>query len=330
MEQPNKACNLTNPFISVVIAANQRTELLSKCLRALNRQTLERNLFEVIVVHDGEDLRTAKWINKSFPWVHYYARKDQKGLAAARNYGWLIAKGKLIAFTDHDCLPDKSWLKQIFENYNDEEEIAYMGRVSFPGAQFTAEFQLKASKNNEPSFITANCICSKKALIRVGGFDERFKMAWREDKDLEFKLMAENITIKKLENAVVVHPAVKPSWGFSIKEQKKRMFNALLYKKFPFFYRQKIQENTPYYYYLMIFLFFGMTYGVISSNSGLLMITLFNYMALFLWFSIKRLRDTSLKIADITEVFITSLVIPFVCVYWQWYGAFKYKVLFLR
>lgn len=330
MEQPDNNTISMLPVISVVIATYQRTELLSKCLRALNRQTLTKNSFEVIVVHDGEDFRTEKWIKKSFPWVRYYSRKEKKGLAAARNYGWLIAKGKLIAFTDDDCLPDKNWLNQIFQNYNDEKEIAYMGRVSFPVPKFPAEFPLNPSVNGDTAFITANCICSKDALIRVGGFDERFKMAWREDKDLEFKLMAENIPIKQLQDAFVVHPLIKPTWGFSIREQKKRMFNALLYKKFPFFYRQTIHDKTPYFYYLMIFLFFGMMYGVISENSDLLVITMCSYLALLLWFTIKRLKDTSLKIADITEVIIASFVIPFVCVYWQWYGALKYKVLFLR
>jgi glycosyltransferase involved in cell wall biosynthesis len=315
--------------ISVVIATYKRTDLLIRCLGSLNRQTLDKKLFEIIVVHDGEDTRTEKKIKKSFPQVHYFTRKDQEGLAAARNYGWLIAKGRLIAFTDQDCIPHKNWLREIYQNNTNEQEIAYMGKVTGRREENLEAFPLNAPKAGQLSFITANCICSKAALIRVGGFDERFKMTWRADKDLEFKLMQENIPIKKLEKALVVHPANNTSWGSSVREQKKRMFNALLYKKFPSFYRQMIRERSPLYYYLMILLFFGMMYGMFFSNSTILLITMISYLVLFVWFSFKRLQSTSLTIKNVTEIVVTSFVIPFVSVYWQWYGAFKYRVLFL-
>jgi glycosyltransferase involved in cell wall biosynthesis len=322
--------NKTNELlISVVIATYKRPELLSNCLKALNRQTIDKELFEVIVVHDGHDAKTEKRVKRFFPKVRYYSLRENKGPAAARNYGWLTAKGKLIAFTDDDCLPDKNWLRDICDNYNQEAEIAFSGRVHVPLPQFPTDFEMNTAKLENAEFITANCICTKAALLKVGGFDERFRMAWREDSDLEFKLLSENIEIRKLTNALVVHPVRKASWGISIREQKKGMFNALLYKKFPSLYKQKIAETPPYYFYLMIFLFLGMIYGLVGANFTVLEITLLGYTSLFLWFTFKRLRNTSRKIGHIAEMLVTSMVIPFVSVYWQWYGAFKYKALLL-
>lgn len=68
---------------------------------------------------------------------------------------------------------------------------------------------------------------------KVEGFDERFKAAWREDSDLHFKFLEHNIPINKSEKAVVCHPERKASWGVSVSEQKKSLYNALLYKKHP-------------------------------------------------------------------------------------------------
>ena len=241
----------------------------------------------------------------------------------------MIAKGKLIAFTDDDCLPDKKWLLDIYQNYQNESEIAFSGRVQVPLPEFPTDFGLNMAKHAEASFITANCVCSKAALLKVGGFDERFRMAWREDSDLEFKLISENIPIKKLSNAVVIHPVKKAAWGISIREQKKSMFNALLFKKFPFLYRQKIGDAPPYYYYVMILLFLGMIFSLFTSALLILIISLVAYTLLFLWFTFNRLKKTSRRIDHIAEILVTSIVIPFVSVYWQWYGFIKYKVLFI-
>ena len=321
--------NTDKLLISVVIPTCKRPELLAKCLRALNRQSIPKELFEVIVVHDGPDTATENKIKRSFPEVRYYSLKENKGPAAARNYGWLNAKGSLIAFTDDDCLPDKNWLIDICSVYNNETEIAYTGRVRVPLPDSPTDFELNTARLAEAEFITANCICTKAALLKVGGFDERFRMAWREDSDLEFKLLSENIPIVNLKNALVVHPVRKAPWGISIKEQKKGMFNALLYKKFPFLYRQRIGDAPPVSYYLMIILFIGMIYGMVTPGPFTLEITVTGYSVLFLLLAFKRLKYTSRRVDHVAEMVITSMIIPFLSVYWQWYGAFKYRVLFI-
>ena len=316
-------------LISVVIPTYRRPELLANCLKALRRQSIDKKLYEVIVVHDGQDAVTEKKVRRSFPEVKYHSLKENKGPAAARNYGWLNARGALVAFTDDDCLPDKDWLRDIYANYDNEPEIAYSGKVHVPLTASPTDFERNTARLAEAEFITANCACTKAALLKVGGFDERFRMAWREDSDLEFKLLSENIPIRKLENALVVHPVRKAPWGISIREQKKGMFNALLYKKFPFLYREKIGDTPPFTYYLMIALFAGVVYGLCTWKSDTLKITLTGYSILLLLFSAKRLKNTSRKADHVVEILVTSMIIPFLSVYWQWYGAFKYRVLFI-
>src|SRR5690606_228568 len=104
-------------------------------------------------------------------------------------------------------------------------------------------------------FVTANCACTRAALERVHGFDEAFTMAWREDSDLEFRFINQRVPIRFVQQAVVTHPVRKASWGVSLKEQKKSMFNALLYKKYPSLYREKIMKRPLWNYYAMAGLF---------------------------------------------------------------------------
>lgn len=63
-----------------------------------------------------------------------------------------------------------------------------------------------------------------------GGFDERFRMAWREDSDLHFRSLERSYKLGHAPMAKVIHPVRPARWGISVHEQRKSMFNALLYK----------------------------------------------------------------------------------------------------
>jgi glycosyltransferase involved in cell wall biosynthesis len=322
--------------ISVVIPTYRRPELLLKCLRALITQKFERDNYEIIVVSDGPDELTTqlykKWIRRKIQLIHFYSLPEKKGPAAARNYGWLQAKGELIAFTDDDCIPDRYWLQRFWEAYTTQGQrnaIAFTGKTIVPLPKNPTDYERNVGNLQTADFITANCCCSKKALELTGGFDEKFSMAWREDSDLEFKLIQENIPVIKIERAVVVHPVRKASWGISIKEQRKTMFNALLYKKFPDLYRQKVQPTPPWSYYATIGSFLIFLSGVITHNTALAAAGVTGWSALTIIFICRRLRNTTLRLSHVAEMVITSFVIPFLSIYWQFYGDFKFKVVLI-
>jgi len=154
-------------------------------------------------------------------------------------------------------------------------------------------------------------------------------MAWREDSDLEFKLIALGIPVKRLASAIVIHPARVAKWGISLKEQKKTLYNALLYSKYPDLYRKKIQPQPPVLYYLVIISFLALLTGI-GLRAGTLIITGgVAWLSLIAYFAAKRLSGTDHSGRHILEMIFTSLLIPFCSLYWQWYGAIKYRVLFV-
>ncbi len=52
--------NITTPLVSIVIPTYARPEQLHDCLRALARQTMAADAFEVVVVDDGS-ATTCSW-----------------------------------------------------------------------------------------------------------------------------------------------------------------------------------------------------------------------------------------------------------------------------
>ncbi|MDB5023218.1 MAG: glycosyl transferase family 2 [Mucilaginibacter sp.] len=304
-----------------------------KCLSALLRQKFDKRLYEIIVVSDGPDCETAKVMelkSKSRAVsIRYLVLPQKKGPAAARNYGWLNARGNVIAFTDDDCLPDKNWLSKIYQNIDPGAFEAITGRVIVPRSKRPTDYERNTMRLEAAEFITANCACTKQTLIKTGGFDEQFSMAWREDSDLEFKLIQEDIPIWHLGGAIVTHPVRRAEWGVSIKEQKKTQFNALLYKKYPELYREKIQPNPPLLYYAIIMGFMLMLTGILIDVRSLGFAGFLVWLLLTIQFIAKRLHNTQLSARHIAEMVVTSFIIPFVSIYWQWYGAIKYKVFFI-
>ena len=319
--------------ISVVIPTYKRPDLLIKCLDALAAQVFKRDEFEVIVVSDGPDEATddiLKALHALDPLnLRYYALPKKQGPAAARNYGWLQAEGELIAFTDDDCLPDRNWLRGFYASWYPGTVIAFTGKTIVPIPDKPNDYERNTANLQTADFITANCCCTKKALELTGGFDEQFSMAWREDSDLEFKLYQQQIPIRKVNDAIVVHPVRKAAWGISIKEQKKTMFNVLLYKKYPELYRKKIQPTPPITYYLIIVFFIAMLIGLLSKHLLLALSGGMIWLMLTLLFIFRRLSNTKLTFNNITEMTVTSFVIPFLSIYWQYYGVVKYKAVLI-
>jgi len=319
--------------ISVVIPTYCRPLLLMECLKSLAKQKFERDDFEVIVISDGPDHLTKQlvvsWKHTGLLDIVYVPLATKRGPAAARNMGWKLAAGTLVAFTDDDTLPDPLWLQTIWDAYQQEELIAYSGRVIVPVPEKPTDYEWNIAQLERARFITANCVCTWKALELIQGFDERFELAWREDSDLEFRLLQEQIPIRHLHDAIVVHPVREASWGVSLREQRKSMFNALLYKKFPHLYRNYIKQHPIWSYYAMILCCLVLLAALLSNAAALALTALAIWVLLLAGFIWKRLLHTSHAWPHVMEVIITSVLIPFLSVYWNLYGAVRYRVLYL-
>lgn len=317
-------------LISVVIPTFQRPALLHRCLEALYLQRYDSDQFEILVVSDGPDPSTEK-ITKDWKIIrqlNFLSLHEKKGPAAARNLGWRSSSGQLILFTDDDCLPDQDWILSYAQVYERQEYYAFTGRLIVPVSAKPTDFEINTRGLETAEFITANCACTRPALLATGGFDEQFSMAWREDSDLQFKLLQKNIPIKNVPQAIVVHPVRAAPWGISMKEQKKGIYNALLYKKHPQLYRQKIGQGIVWNYVVMVVSFIAGLVCVAAATYGFALLFFMIWFCLICIFIFRRLGGKSRSASHISEMIATSLVIPFLSLYWHFYGALKYRILF--
>src|SRR3954451_2199680 len=115
------------------------------------------------------------------------------GPAAARNLGWRIAHTSWIAFLDDDVVPDPDWYEKLADDLAalpaDVAGTQGRVRVPLPEDRRPTDWERGTAGLATSSWITADLAYRRAALAAVGGFDERFPRAFREDSDLALRVM---------------------------------------------------------------------------------------------------------------------------------------------
>lgn len=187
------------PKYSFVVPVLNGELTIHQCLTSILNQTL--NSFEVIVIDNGSTDKTTQII-QSFSSVKYFL-EPRKGRSIARNRGIEIARGEYVAFVDCDVILERDWLfhmdqaikrfpmdvvgSQIIpsrEPKNFLNNFRFLLR-SWETSRSFLNVDLKGDTN--PTFNTAAGIISRKSLLHVGGFNEKFKRC--EDAELAARLL---------------------------------------------------------------------------------------------------------------------------------------------
>jgi len=123
----------------------------------------------------------------------------------------------------------------------------------------------------------------------------------------------------------VVIRLVQPArWGVRLRQQRKFLFDALLYKKHPPLYRSFVcRASHRDYYTIVLALMIAATAGTMDSIGV-------TSVASAVWFAgtaslcRRRLRMTAHRPADILEIAATSILIPPLVVFWRLVGAIRF------
>lgn len=317
------------PRISVVVPTYRRPELLLRCLQALLAQDLPPDDYEIVVVDDAR----CDWTQTVMrALAAELPAPTLRGPATARNTGWRAARGAVIAFTDDDTLPAPDWLSAGLAALDADDGgscAAVAGRVvvPLPGRPPTDHERMTQGLEH-CEFVTANAFVRRQALLQVQGFDERFTRAWREDSDLQFRLLDEVGPVGRCDRAVVTHPVRREPWGVSLRQQKNAFFEALLYAKHPRRYHTQAGVPIPASYYAIVALTLGAAVLAAADIMGSALVCALLALALVARFALKRLRGTSHEVDHVLEMFATAAVIPFLSVYWRLRGALHFRVWF--
>lgn len=327
---------------SVVVPTYQRPDLLDRCLAALAVQDFPIDRYEIIVVDDAASAETARqvarWQRNSPASIRYLPMCEvaRHGPAAARNCGWRGACGAIVAFTDDDCIPDLGWLRAGATALEGAELCASSsllaggwGRTLVPIPLDPTDYERDAAGLERAEAITANAFYRRDALEAVGGFDERFRAAWREDSDLFFSLLERGACVVPIPAAIVVHPVRAARWGVCLGQQRKSRYNALLYKKHPRPYRQRIQSAPPWGYYATVAAGLLAVLGLARGDRRLALGAICSWAWQTGRFCSRRLAGTRHTTRHIAEMLVTSALIPPLSIYWRLHGAIEFRVVFL-
>jgi glycosyltransferase involved in cell wall biosynthesis len=321
-------------LVSVVVPTRNRVHLLGRCVDALLEQTLPPCDYEIIIVDDAPGYHTRQLVTM---WsarcaerglrLRYVPNHGARGPAAARNVGWRLARGAMVAFTDDDTIPMPSWLSEALA-VTDDRTDAVCGRIDIPLPERPTDYQRDASRVQSSEFVVASCIVRKSVLAALGGFDERFRRPWRQDSDLYFRLLDSRATIVRAPRAIVIHPLPPAPWGVSLVQPRMIAFDALLYKKHPRRYREKIRATPRWDYYAIVAALL-LALGGLQAGVAAVAIP-----AAALWLGMtgalcaRRLRGTSRSASHVAEMILTSALIPPLAVFWRLAGAIRFRVRF--
>lgn len=203
-------------LISVIIPHFRQEEQLEKCLEALENQTLNTGLYEIIVVHNETHLpeSLAKLADK---YCNLIIKTEGKpGSYAARNLGIKAANSKYLAFTDSDCTPSTNWLEKAVEEMESFGNVCRIGgRINIVPPhgneldwcylyETVYEFRQDRSVRNG-SAVTANLIAHHSLFSNVGLFEDSLKSGG--DKEWNLRCANAGVPIKYADSVVVGHPS---------------------------------------------------------------------------------------------------------------------------
>jgi GT2 family glycosyltransferase len=197
------------PRASVIVPTYRDWQRLELCLAALAAQSLPRETFEIIVV-DNDDSPLPE---QQRPVGALYFHAPEGFSYAARNAGLHRASGKVLAFTDADCIPDSHWLERGLEALAAQTCDAVGGQIEIfqtsdtLAARYDYAFGLNQAESFKRwrAFATANLFVKRDVFERIGGFDD----ALESGGDFEFCLRARKAGFRLgyAPEARVRHPA---------------------------------------------------------------------------------------------------------------------------
>ncbi|HLX14484.1 MAG TPA: glycosyltransferase [Bradyrhizobium sp.] len=205
------------PTVSVVVPFyGADVSALIKCVESLLNQDYFQDRITIIVIDNNETVSLAPSMfgGRCKPF-----HEPLPGSYAARNRGVCESFDDIIAFTDSDCVPQRSWISAGVRALEEATTAVIVGGpivFGFGGnsAQTACELLDSIIHHRQSEYIfehgfaaTANLFVPRVLFSSYGQFDARFFSGG--DKEFGQRLAAGGIGIVMADDAVVVHPARK-------------------------------------------------------------------------------------------------------------------------
>ncbi|MCX7797073.1 MAG: glycosyltransferase [Melioribacter sp.] len=136
------------PFVSVIVCTYNREKYLPLALNSLINQTVDKDIYEVIIVNnnstDNTEAIAQEFIETNKELNVKYVIEFQKGLSAARNRGIKESDGEIIIFIDDDAEVTPNYIEEAIKFFEEYPKVDAMGGKIIP----------KYEDNQEPKWMS--------------------------------------------------------------------------------------------------------------------------------------------------------------------------------
>ncbi len=204
--------------VTLVVATYERGSGLQLLLDDLEKQTLGRDAFEVVIVDDGSKKPAAAALaDRTTPLALRLIRQDNAGAAAARHRGITEARADIVVITDDDMrLPPhfleahlrahESGASVVFGHIRpstSKEELALHEHFHAWMLERQVDQYRKGARARGWELCTGNVSFRRADYFAVGGFDPELQRS--EDRDLGIRLERQGGRLAFSEEAYSVH-----------------------------------------------------------------------------------------------------------------------------
>jgi len=176
--------------ISVIMPAFNAVSTIKDCIKSLKEQDFKD--YEIIVVVDNSKDNTYDLVKNLCKVVKNYGKR---GAGSARNRGARIAKAKILAFIDSDCIAPRGWLKKIYDTFKEKDVKIVAGVYNKPFKNdvnkfnyYEQRYRQRKLNENTSTFSSNNVAIRRDIFLSYGGFPEYIKGPGLEDAELSLDL----------------------------------------------------------------------------------------------------------------------------------------------
>jgi len=174
---------VAQPVISVIVAAYNQERYISRCLRSLIAQTIDRDKFEIVVINDGSTDRSSAVLGEFIDEIVLIDNEKNIGLPASLNKAIRRARSPYVVRVDADDYVNSQFLHLLHEFLRENK---YMDAVACDYLLVDDQEEVLGRKNCLTDPIACGIMFRTEQLIDIGLYDETFLLHEETDLRLRF------------------------------------------------------------------------------------------------------------------------------------------------